>query len=145
MGDLADRTDVEALLRRFYNRALGDDLLAEPFAGVRAIGLDAHIPTMCDFWETALFRAGRYRGNALTAHRNVHQRTRLSGQHFARWLRIWRTTVDEMYSGPAAERAKIQAARIAWAMHRRLHADQRSGSGPNLKTRPVISDGTTRT
>jgi hemoglobin len=29
-------------------------------------------------------------------------------------------TVDEMYRGPIAERAKVQAARIAWAMHRRL-------------------------
>jgi hemoglobin len=37
-----------------------------------------------------------------------------------RWLTIWRHTVDEMYRGPAAERAKVQAARIAWAMHRRL-------------------------
>lgn len=31
-----------------------------------------------------------------------------------------RNTVDEMYRGPAADRAKVQAARIAWAMHRRL-------------------------
>lgn len=59
--DLADRTDVEVLLRRFYERALVDDVLSEPFAQRRAAGLDGHIPTMCDFWETVLFRAGRYR------------------------------------------------------------------------------------
>jgi hemoglobin len=120
VADLGDRTDVEALLRRFYSRALDDELLAEPFARVREIGLDAHIPTMCDFWETMLFRAGRYRGSALVAHRHVHQRTPLSDRHFDRWLTIWHSTVDEMYRGPAAERAKVQAARIAWAMHRRL-------------------------
>jgi hemoglobin len=75
---------------------------------------------MCDFWETVLFRTGLYRGSALHAHRHVHQRTSLSGRHFVRWLTMWNTTVDEMYRGPVAERAKTQAARIAWAMHRRL-------------------------
>jgi hemoglobin len=119
-ADLVDRADVEALLRRFYDRVLIDDVLFDPFAQLRSEGLDAHIPVMCDFWETVLFRAGLYRGSALTVHRVLHQRTPLSGKHFVRWLTVWRDTVDEMYQGPAAERAKVQAARIAWAMHRRL-------------------------
>lgn len=119
-SDLCDRADVEALLRAFYSRLLFDDVLAEPFAQLRRVGLDAHIPTMCDFWETVLFRAGRYRGSALTVHRALHQRTPLAARHFVRWLTVWRATVDEMYRGPAAERAKVQAGRIAWAMHRRL-------------------------
>lgn len=118
--DLSDRTDVEALLRRFYERALVDDVLWEPFAQLRSTGLAAHIPTMCDFWETVLFRAGRYRGSALSVHRDIHERTPLSADHFIRWLNLWCHTVDEMYCGPAAERAKGQAARIARAMHRRL-------------------------
>lgn len=119
-ADLAVRTDVEALLRRFYSRVMGDDVLAEPFAELRTKGLESHIPVMADFWETALFRAGLYRGSALHVHRYVHQRTPLNGSHFVRWLTVWNDTVDEMFTGPIAERAKIQGARIAWAMHRRL-------------------------
>ncbi|WP_163760835.1 group III truncated hemoglobin [Mycobacterium botniense] len=119
-ADLSGRADVEALLRRFYGRVLVDEMLGEPFAEVRARGVDSHIPTMCDFWETVLFRAGRYRGSALDAHRHVHHRTPLSSRHFIRWLITWNSTVDEMYCGPVAEHAKTQAARIAWAMHRRL-------------------------
>ena len=118
--DLADRADVEVLLRRFYSRVLVDDVLAAPFTLLQVRGLDSHIPVMCDFWETVLFRAGLYRGSALHAHRLVHQRTSLSGHHFVRWLTTWNNTVDEMYRGPVAEHAKTQAARIAWAMHRRL-------------------------
>ena len=118
--DLTTRANVEKLLRRFYGRVFVDDVLAEPFAELRIRGLDSHIPVMCDFWETVLFRAGLYRGSALHAHRHVHQRTSLSGRHFVRWLTTWNTTVDEIYRGPVAERAKTQAARIAWAMHRRL-------------------------
>ncbi|SPM32379.1 Truncated hemoglobin YjbI [Mycobacterium rhizamassiliense] len=120
MNDLVDGADVEALLHRFYDRVLVDEVLAEPFAELRSTGLDAHIPTMSDFWQTVLFRAGRYRGSALNVHRGVHDRTPLSARHFVRWLTVWRETVDEMYRGPAAERAKVQATRIAWAMHRRL-------------------------
>jgi hemoglobin len=119
-NDLTGRADVDALLQRFYGRALSDDVLAEPFAELRATGLDSHLPTMCDFWETVLFRAGLYRGSALQVHRQLHRATPLAGGHFVRWLTIWRETVDEMFHGPVAELAKVQATRIAWAMQRRL-------------------------
>lgn len=118
--DLASRADVEALLWRFYGQVLVDDVLADPFAEVRAKGLAAHIPVMCDFWETVLFRAGLYRGSALQAHRHLHDQNPLSAKHFVRWLALWNTTVDQMYRGSVAEHAKLQAARIAMSMHRRL-------------------------
>jgi hemoglobin len=44
----------------------------------------------------------------------------LGANHFGRWLTLWEATVDERYQGPVAERAKLQAARIAKSMHRRL-------------------------
>lgn len=120
IADLTGRADVEALLQRFYGQVMVDELLAEPFTDLRKNGLDSHIPVMADFWETVLFRAGLYRGSALGAHRHVHRRSPLSGHHFLRWLTMWNDTVDEMFRGPVAEHAKIQAARIAWALHRRL-------------------------
>lgn len=63
-GDLVDRADVEALLLRFYGVALHDEVLDEPFTQLRATGLAGHLPIMCDFWETLLFRAGLYPGPA---------------------------------------------------------------------------------
>lgn len=121
--DLATRDDVEALLRGFYGQVLIDDLLAQPFTVIRLKGLDAHLPVMCDFWETVLFRAGLYQGSALRPHRVVHQRHPLNDAQFLRWLALWNSTVDQMFCGPVAEHAKIQAARIARAMHRRLTGD----------------------
>nr|WP_228768622.1 group III truncated hemoglobin [Mycolicibacterium malmesburyense]CRL66649.1 hypothetical protein CPGR_00053 [Mycolicibacterium malmesburyense] len=125
--DLTTRADIEALLIRFYTEAFRDELLAEPFADLSSRGLDEHLPVMCDFWETVLFRAGLYRRNTLRAHRPVHDETPLTAEHFARWLSLWTTTIDQMYRGPVADHAKLQAARIATAMHRRLtgtHAPQ---------------------
>lgn len=127
-SDLTDRGDVRELLSRFYARVLVDELLAEPFTEVRAKGLDAHLPGMCDFWETMLFRAGLYQGSALHAHRAVHRNHPLTHRHFVRWLWLWRDTVDAMYHGPVAEQAKLLAGRIAWAMHRRLNG----GDAPEL-------------
>ena len=48
-ADLANRGDVEALLRHFYGQVLVDDTLAEPFAEIRINGLESHLPVMCDF------------------------------------------------------------------------------------------------
>src|SRR6185436_8052329 len=90
--DLHTREDVEALLRCFYGRAFHDDVLAEPFADLCSRGLDEHLPVMCDFWETVLFRAGLYRRNALHAHRRLHQQTPLATEHFVRWLTLWNST-----------------------------------------------------
>jgi len=139
-ADLVDRADVEALLRRFYGQALNDEVLTEPFAELRATGLETHVPTMCDFWETVLFRAGLYRGSALQAHRQIHRRAPLSDRHFRRWLTLWHNTVDEMYRGPVADRAKVQAARIAWAIHRRLTG----ADAPELLVTEPARDGQAR-
>ncbi len=119
-GDLMDRTDVEKLLRSFYEQVFRDDTLAEPFAEIRERGLDTHLPVMCDFWETVLFRAGLYRRSALEAHRRVHAKIPLTAQHFVRWLALWETTIDQMYCGPAATTAKVQATRIAISLYRRI-------------------------
>ncbi len=119
--DIADRADIEALLRRFYGTVLVDDVLGEPFTEVREVtGLDAHIPVMADFWETMLFKARRYRGQVQDVHGRVHGVTALSTRHFLRWLTTWYATVDALFAGRQADRAKQQAARICWSMHRAL-------------------------
>ncbi len=118
--DLTTRADLHALLTRFYGQALVDDVLAEPFTDVREKGLEAHLPVMCDFWETMLFNAGSYTGSAMRVHLHVQESHPMTDQHFIRWLMLWDATVDAMFSGPVADQAKAQAGRIAWAMSRRL-------------------------
>ncbi len=128
--DLQDRADVEALVSAFYHRAFADPLIGPIFTDVAHMDLDAHIPVICDFWETVLFRAGLYRRNALALHVALHRRHPLEQQHFDRWLELWVATVDENYAGAVAERAKLQAGRIAGSIHRRLQG----GSGSAFET-----------
>ncbi len=118
--DLADRNDVEVLIRAFYGRAFADPLLGPVFRDIAQLDLDAHLPVMCDFWETALFRAGRYHRNAFVVHAQLHAKASLTAPHFRRWLDLWIATTDDLFAGSRAELAKIQAGRIAWAISRRL-------------------------
>lgn len=118
--DIAGRDDLVGLLRDFYGRAFRDALLGPVFVDIARMDLDAHLPVICDFWLTVLFRAGSYRRNALQPHLRLHMRANLVPAHFERWLMLWRTTVDDRHAGPKAELAKLQAARIAGAMSRRI-------------------------
>lgn len=118
--DIAGRDDIAAVVTDFYARAFKDHLLGPIFTDIAKMDLAAHLPVMCDFWETALFRAGLYHRNALRPHLDLHAKVALSPAHFERWLALWITTVDEWHAGKKAELAKDQAARIAASISRRL-------------------------
>ncbi|MHA7985762.1 group III truncated hemoglobin [Rathayibacter sp. CAU 1779] len=126
MHDLEDRDDVALLVSSFYRRAFADPLIGPIFTDVAHMDLDHHLPIMCDFWQTVLFNAGLYRRNALQLHSVLHAKHPLGEDEFERWLEIWVANVDDHFAGAVAEHAKVQAARIAGSIERRLQG--RSGS-----------------
>lgn len=117
--DIETRADCERLVRAFYARATTDEIIGWLFAG---LDLEAHVPRITDFWETVLLGGSAYRGGAFGPHVRVHQRFGIRGGHFVRWLHLFDTTVDELFAGPRAERAKAHAHRTATAFNRRLAA-----------------------
>lgn len=129
-SDLRDRDDISRLVREFYGRAFADPLIGRIFIDVARMDLEHHLPIMCDFWETVVFRAGSYRRNAFTLHEALNRRVPLGAAEFARWLELWTATVDDLFAGESAERAKVQARRIAGSMQRRLEG----GSGSAFET-----------
>jgi len=120
LRDIVSRDDIADLLTDFYGRAFSDDLLGPIFVDIARMDLAAHLPVMCDFWQTVLFRTGQYRRNVLAPHLQLHAKAPLTPTHFERWLQLWTATVDERHAGGKAELAKIQAIRIAGAMSSRL-------------------------
>ncbi|GAA1809779.1 group III truncated hemoglobin [Agromyces neolithicus] len=138
--DLHDRADVLELVESFYLRAFADPLIGPIFTDVAKMDLEHHLPIMCDFWQTVLFRAGLYRRNALQLHLVLNARHPLGQQHFDRWLSLWVENVDERFAGEKAELAKTQARRIAGSIQRRLSG--RSGSEfETLRTRDALLEG----
>lgn len=125
-GDIADRADVERLVRAFYGRALTDPVIGYLFVDVAHLDLEAHVPAITSFWATILLGEQSYGGGAFAPHARLHAKAPLRAGHFERWLVLWRTTVDELHTGPRATEAKAHAERVARAFHRRLQggADQ---------------------
>ncbi|WP_051813663.1 group III truncated hemoglobin [Kitasatospora sp. MBT63] len=125
--DLADRADLDRLLRRFYPAAFADPLIGPFFTELAGLDLEAHLPHITDFWERALLRTGEYRRNAFAPHAVLHRRRPLTAEHFGRWVQLWRASVDGLYRGPVAERAKEQGERIALGMLRRTSGGATGG------------------
>ncbi|MFJ9517408.1 group III truncated hemoglobin [Kitasatospora sp. NPDC101801] len=123
--DIADRADLEVLLRRFYGAAFADPVIGPFFAGTE---LERHLPHIADFWERALLRSAEYRRDLFAPHAALHARQPLTARHFGRWLQLWTATVDGLHSGPLAERAKSQGERISLTLLRRL-SDGATGGG----------------
>ncbi|MFJ1751488.1 group III truncated hemoglobin [Kitasatospora sp. NPDC088134] len=130
LPDLTTRDDLERVLRRFYRAAFADPLIGPFFTGIARLDLEAHLPRITDFWESALLRTAAYRGNALAPHAALHAVAPLTAAHFGRWVQLWRATLDGRHAGPVTERAKDRSQRIAVAMLRRLgEPDTGGGTG----------------
>lgn len=118
--DLADRADLELLLRDFYARAFTDPLLGHVFLDVMHMDLEQHLPSIVGFWERVLFNTGSYDGRTMQVHRDVHRRVPLTSAHFTSWLALWRTSLDAHFAGPVTEQAHAHAARMAAVFLRNL-------------------------
>ena len=138
MQDIASRADIERLVRAFYGRALTDEVIGWLFTDVARIDLEAHVPRITAFWETVLLGARTYSGGAFAPHAVLHGKAGLRSGHFARWLALWRQTVDELFAGPRAELAKSHAERVAAAFDQRLnaHPEPETGAGFAVIQRP---------
>jgi hemoglobin len=118
--DIHNRDDCERLVRAFYGRAMTDPIIGFIFVDIARLDLEAHVPRITSFWETVLLGRQTYSGGAFRPHAALHARVPLRRGHFERWLWLWKMTVDELFAGDQAERAKAHAVRVARAFHSRL-------------------------
>ncbi|WP_119275794.1 group III truncated hemoglobin [Calidithermus roseus] len=117
MPDIASRADIATVVNAFYSKATRDPLIGYLFEG---LDLEAHLPTMHDFWENILFRTGAYKGGMMYKHLALNARKPLRPEHFERWLELFTATVDEHFAGENAEIAKQYARSIAQTMLSRI-------------------------
>lgn len=117
--DIASRDDIDALMVRFYGRAMSDPFIGYLFTDVARLDLDHHLPVIGDFWESTLFGTGVYakhRRNPLQIHAMLDRLSPLRPEHFQRWLEIFTETVDESFAGMRADFAKHRGQAIARRM-----------------------------
>ena len=114
--DIASRDDLLLLVTQFYKKLLNDDSISYLFTDIAKINLDHHLPVLVDFWDSVLFQTGTYQKNAMQPHLVLHQKSPLTKYHFETWLRYFKATVDELFTGGNALIIKERATSIATVM-----------------------------
>lgn len=137
--DIQSRSDIERLMHAFYGKVRKDDLLGYIFNDVAKVDWDHHIPIICDFWETLLLDAQTYRNNAMAVHYVLNRKERLTEKHFQRWLSLFFETIDELFSGPIAGKAKTKAQSIASLMQFRM-SQENLGPAPGGSNPSTLDD-----
>jgi hemoglobin len=102
LRDISTETDVEKLVRAFYNSLLEDELMAPQFVG---LDFEHHFPRMIGFWCFILLDKPFNTGNVFDKHRHLD----IDEAHFTRWVATFSETVDSLFLGEKAEKAKFNA------------------------------------
>ncbi|RZJ64449.1 MAG: group III truncated hemoglobin [Flavobacterium sp.] len=120
LTDIESRADLELLLSRFYEKLLRNHEMHRIFIDVMKINLEAHLPTIADFWEQVLFGTGDYRRNAMQIHVGIHERTPLSTEHFKIWFDTFKAVVHENFAGENAEKTITRALSVGTIIQTKL-------------------------
>jgi hemoglobin len=111
--DITHARHIQQLIQAFYEKVKADELLGTVFDEVAHTNWDKHIPMMCRFWENVLLYESNYEGNPVELHKHLHKVMPLSTEHFRQWNLLFIQTVDELFSGDTALRAKQHALKIS--------------------------------
>ncbi|VAW29481.1 hypothetical protein MNBD_BACTEROID06-1771 [hydrothermal vent metagenome] len=105
MRDIENEQDVKLFLDAFYEKVKVDDTIAYLFNDVANLDWEAHMPKIYAFWEGILLGRSGFNGDVMGMHIRLHQKEKLTTEHFDRWIALFTETVKEMYSGFKTEEA----------------------------------------
>ena len=114
--DIENRTDIESLIRSFYEKVKTDETIGYIFNDIVKVNWENHFPVMFDFWENVLFYTGNYDGNPVEIHQHLNRVVPLTAAHFKQWNKLFSQTVDELFEGTTAMLAKQRAVSISTVM-----------------------------
>jgi hemoglobin len=116
MTTIETRKDVSNLVNAFYTKIRKDDLLGPIFNGhIPEEKWPEHLNKLTDFWETNLFGVAKFKGSPSAKHIKVDSNLNhsIDQSHFGKWLQLWFETIDELYVGELAVKAKESARKMA--------------------------------
>jgi len=116
--DLKNETDVELLVRTFYGTVRQDELLGPIFNGI-ITDWESHFEHLIRFWVSNLFFTKTYHGDPMQKHIEVDEGPfgTINEVHFGVWLNLWYQTIDELFAGEVAQRAKNRARNMSTFIH----------------------------
>ena len=121
-----DDATLHDLVHRFYDKVRVDPMLAPIFAA-RIADWEPHLERMVAFWSSVALMTGRYHGAPVPAHASLP----VNGEHFERWLALFRQTAEETCTSAGAVHVIERAERIAQSLHMAVQdAARTTGTAP---------------
>lgn len=120
MKEIEDRKDVYLLISSFYKAIRKDTVLGPIFNHhIPEDHWPDHLNKLTDFWMTNLFGVPCFKGNPTQAHINVDKNLNytIDQKHFGQWINLWFTTIDSLFEGTLANKAKNAAKRMAMGQY----------------------------
>lgn len=123
--DIRDRNDVYLLVSTFYDKVRKNEEIGFFFNNT-ITDWEQHFEKLTDFWHTNLFFSGAYRGNPVKAHNSVDEanQNKISEYHFGIWLNLWFATIDELFEGELAQRAKNNARKMSTHLFLKIYQNR---------------------
>ncbi len=112
-NDITNRADIEKLINAFYGRLLQDLLMSPHF---EKTNFEHHTPRIIGFWAFVLFDEPMQIGNVFDAHRHLD----IDERHFVRWIETFNKTVDDLFEGKIANKAKQNAEVIGFTFQSKI-------------------------
>ncbi|MDD2986073.1 group III truncated hemoglobin [Flavobacterium sp.] len=125
-NEIINIIDIKLLVDTFYNKVREDELLADLFNNKIGDRWPEHLEKMYRFWQTVLLEEHTYHGSPFLPHAKLP----VNLEHFERWLTLFNKTVDDLFEGEKAERAKWQGQRMAEMFHSKIEYYKNNAATP---------------
>jgi hemoglobin len=113
--DIQTKEDIARLVDVFYDLVLKDEKLAHFFAH---LDFETHKPKMVHFWSFVLLDEPGYTTNVFDKHLNLNA----NSADFNEWVKLFHSTVNELFEGKNAEAAKFRATTLGYTFGSKLDA-----------------------
>ena len=107
--DIDNLEDIKLLVNTFYSKVQEDKLIGVIFNEKIGNRWAEHLEKMYRFWQTILLEEHTYSGSPFPPHKQLPVRK----EHFNRWMQIFTETVDNLFTGPIADEAKLRGQNMA--------------------------------
>lgn len=108
-NDITTLDDIKLLVNSFYSTVQKDEFIGPIFNEKIGDRWPEHLEKMYRFWQTILLEVHSYSGSPFPPHKHLP----VDKEHFDRWMSIFITTVDSLYTGAIADEAKLRAKNMA--------------------------------
>ena len=107
--DITNIEDIKLMVDTFYSNVRKDELIGHIFDEKIGDRWPEHLEKMYRFWQTILLEEHTYSGSPFPPHKQLP----VEKKHFTRWMQIFTSTIDGLFTGPLAEEAKLRGQSMA--------------------------------